>query len=103
LKFISFPSQKLFNPFLKIKGGYSFVYLVEEEMSGEKFALKKLLLGDSQSIKACKNEIDIMLKLKNHKNIVKLIDHSIFTNNRGETEANLLMEFCSSKKNFNFH
>lgn len=79
------------------EGGYSYVYLVEDELSGQKFALKKLLLGDSQSVKACRNEIDIMLKLKNHKNIVKLVDHAIFTNNKGETEANLLMEFCSSK------
>ena len=77
------------------------MYLVQDEQNGEEYALKRLLMGDSSDVANCKREIKTMQQLKNHKNIVQLVDYTLFTNQKGEQEANLLLELCS--RNFFFY
>jgi serine/threonine protein kinase len=45
------------------EGGYSFVFLVQDVSTGQRFALKRILAHDKESAKLVQTEIDIMVLL----------------------------------------
>ncbi|KAF0978607.1 hypothetical protein FDP41_002427 [Naegleria fowleri] len=78
------------------EGGFSFVFVVKNINTGEDFALKRLLIQDpSQGIQARK-EIEVMKKLNNHENVVKLIGVKEIQNGRAN-EIYILMELADTE------
>ncbi len=47
--------------FLTRIGGYSYVFLVKDMVTGEDYALKRLLIQDKEMYKNAKEEIDFMV------------------------------------------
>ncbi|EGG16427.1 putative protein serine/threonine kinase [Cavenderia fasciculata] len=79
---------------LKIaEGGFGIVYLVRDDY-GQDYALKRMFVQDREKILAVKNEIDVMKKLGNQKNIVRLETFKI-NETRNETEFLMVLEYCS--------
>jgi len=61
------------------EGGFGYVYEVEEAITGERFALKKINITEKLVLENIKKEINVWTKINNSPNIVKLIDYE-FTN-----------------------
>lgn len=77
------------------EGGYSFVYLVKDTRSGERFALKVIRITESEQLKAANNEISIH-RMLNDKHVMPLLDTATQTGNRaGVKEVLLLFPFIS--------
>eukprot|EP01133_Synstelium_polycarpum_P013444 gene13444-15846_t len=77
------------------EGGFGLVYLVRDD-NNHPYALKRMFIQDRDRLASIKMEIDVMQRLRHHKNIVKLIDHKITENReKRETEILMLLEFCS--------
>jgi len=55
------------------EGGFSFVFIVKNINTGEECALKRLLIQDSSHNIQAKKEIEVMKRLNNHENVVKLL------------------------------
>lgn len=59
------------------EGGFSFVYLIDDEASGRAYALKKILVTSGQEgVQLAMREIEAYRKFK-HPNIIKLIDSAV--------------------------
>ncbi|EFC43718.1 predicted protein, partial [Naegleria gruberi] len=78
------------------EGGFSFVFIVKNIQTGVDYALKRLLIQDSSQSVQAKKEIDVMKKLNNHENVVKLIGVKEIQNNR-TNEIYILMELADSE------
>jgi serine/threonine protein kinase len=78
------------------EGGYSFVYLVEEEVTRERYALKKLVVDESEQRDKIEEEINVMKALPAHANILNLISYGLVRHkNSKETCALLLLPLCA--------
>ena len=58
------------------EGGYAYVYQVTDAQTGEKYALKKVIIQSKQAQASIKNEIKLWSSLSKsgHPNIIKFID-----------------------------
>ncbi|GAM19078.1 hypothetical protein SAMD00019534_022530 [Acytostelium subglobosum LB1] len=74
------------------EGGFSYVYLVKDNQSSKQYALKRILVRDEEDLEFTMHEIHIMERLRNHKNIVRYIDHQ---HSSSTNEVFILMEFCA--------
>lgn len=72
------------------EGGFGYVYEVEDVLTGEKFALKKINITDKLVLENIKKEIDVWTKINNSPNIVKLIDYEF-----SSQFVSILMELSS--------
>ncbi|KAA6372563.1 MAG: putative BMP-2-inducible protein kinase, partial [Streblomastix strix] len=75
------------------EGGYSTVFHVKDQVSGQDYALKKMLAGTQESKNDCEREINIMKKF-DHPNILKLIDSEGRQLSKSTYEFLLLLEYC---------
>jgi len=57
-------------------GGFGIVYVVTDEVADKSYALKQLLCQSKEQIVEGHNEIDVLLELKGHPNIIQLFDYS---------------------------
>ena len=71
------------------------MYEVEDVLTGEKYALKKINITDKQVLENIKKEIDVWTKINNSPNIIKLIDYE-YTNQF----VSILMELSAGNNNF---
>ena len=78
------------------EGGFSKVYLVRENDSGRKFALKKMVAQSREQLDEAKWEMKIHREL-DHPNILKIIDASILPSPRSRNmqEINILLPLAS--------
>ncbi|CAK9437548.1 uncharacterized protein LODBEIA_P19260 [Lodderomyces beijingensis] len=60
------------------KGGSSKVYRIKAT-DGRQYAMKKVTLNQFEDVSGFKGEIDLLLKMRHSKRVVKLIDHAIST------------------------
>ena len=75
------------------EGGFSFVYLAADEVSGEQLVLKRMLAQTPEMQTLVKNEIQMMERLK-HPKVVQYLGHESNRSASG-TEHFVLMEFCA--------
>ena len=77
------------------EGGFGYVYEVEDALTHERYALKKINITEKLVTENIKKEIDVWTKINNSPNIIKLIDYE-FTNQF----VSILMELSSGKQFF---
>ncbi|XP_061672776.1 AP2-associated protein kinase 1-like isoform X2 [Syngnathoides biaculeatus] len=76
------------------EGGFAIVFLVRTNQ-GQRCALKRMYVNNEHDLQICKLEIQIMLDLVGHKNIVGFLDSSIAAVGAGDVwEVLILMDFC---------
>ncbi|KAG8461137.1 hypothetical protein KFE25_003706 [Diacronema lutheri] len=93
---MSVGSRKLKVVRLLAEGGFSFVYLVANSATGERYALKKVLAADKEAVKATQWEVEVHCSFA-HPNLMPLIDHTSLagTSAQPATEFRLLMPLYS--------
>ena len=79
-------SHKVFVERELAEGGFSKVYLVRDNDSGRKFALKKMVAQSREQLDEAKWEMKIHREL-DHPNILKIIDASILPLSRSKKYA----------------
>lgn len=80
------------------EGGYGFVFAAQDTATGKEYALKRLMAADDTVKQEIFQEINVLKKLKGHKNIVKFISAASSGNEQtshGMTEFLILSELCS--------
>ncbi|KAF9048772.1 other/NAK protein kinase [Panaeolus papilionaceus] len=66
------------------EGGFSFVYLAQDEHSGRQFALKKIRCPTgSQAVKEAMREVEAYRRFK-HPNIIRILDSAVVQDPEGE-------------------
>ncbi|EIN09886.1 Pkinase-domain-containing protein [Punctularia strigosozonata HHB-11173 SS5] len=66
------------------EGGFSFVYLAQDEASGREFALKKIRCPTgSDGVKEAMQEVEAYRRFK-HKNIIRILDSAVVQDPEGE-------------------
>ncbi|KAH7884410.1 other/NAK protein kinase [Phlebopus sp. FC_14] len=66
------------------EGGFSFVYLAQDEMSGRQFALKKIRCPTgSEGVKEAMREVEAYRRFK-HPNIIRILDSAVVQDPEGE-------------------
>ncbi|KAL5525660.1 hypothetical protein ACEPAG_6996 [Sanghuangporus baumii] len=66
------------------EGGFSFVYLVQDELSGRQFALKKIRCPTgSEGVKEAMREVEAYRRFK-HPNIIRILDSAVVQDADGE-------------------
>lgn len=82
-----------------IKGGFAYVYVVQDIQTGTKYALKRLLGNDKQACNNIIREINIHKQVSSHPNIVRYVAASFIdrTNEQGSAEYLLVSELCKGK------
>lgn len=78
---------------LLAQGGFSFVYLAECVETSKEYALKHVIATDEDTLSTAKKEIDVMLCLKGHPNVVELFGHAYYDDGT-KTDVFLAMEYC---------
>lgn len=78
------------------EGGFAFVYSVEDTISGQNYALKRILAQDPENITIAEKEITIMKQLRNQPYIVQYHGASKreVSHPMKATEFFILMEYC---------
>ncbi|EDV25541.1 uncharacterized protein TRIADDRAFT_24131 [Trichoplax adhaerens] len=79
---------------LLAEGGFSLVFLVRCNRTGERYALKRLSVNNTQDLRSCQKEIRISKELSKHKNVITLLSSSINNIKDDIIEILLLMECC---------
>lgn len=74
------------------QGGFSFVYRARDAMTGEAFALKKILCQTDEQMQAAKQEIQTH-KSFDHPHIMPLTDYAVVTVDGSTHEYYLLFPF----------
>uniref|UniRef100_A0A7S0RFW0 non-specific serine/threonine protein kinase n=1 Tax=Chlamydomonas leiostraca TaxID=1034604 RepID=A0A7S0RFW0_9CHLO len=76
------------------EGGYASIYKAREVTSGQVFAMKHIRLSTSEDINETMREGQIMARLRQHPNILKM--HAMaFAGSQGkETDAFMLLDYC---------
>ncbi|KAJ3112757.1 hypothetical protein HDU96_004211 [Phlyctochytrium bullatum] len=77
------------------EGGFAHVYIVRDQATGEKAVLKRTACPDEDSLEVLMREINIMVSVTGHKNIVDFYDSHISPSRHGGYEVFILMEYCS--------
>ncbi|MDC6270810.1 protein kinase [Acetobacter pasteurianus] len=86
------------------RGGSSKVYRIKSVADGRQYALKKVTLNQFENMNSFKGEIDLLLKLRHSKRVVKLVDHAVFTSSiylimeRGDIDLAILFQNRISAK-----
>lgn len=66
------------------EGGFSFVYLAQDETSGRQFALKKIRCPTgSEGVKEAMREVEAYRRFK-HRNIIRILDSAVVQDPEGE-------------------
>lgn len=78
------------------EGGFSFVFIVKNINTGVDYALKRLLIQDSSQGIQARKEIEVMKKLNNHENVVKLLGVKDLQSGR-TNEIYILMELADTE------
>ncbi|CAG7849600.1 Serine/threonine-protein kinase 16; AltName: Full=Myristoylated and palmitoylated serine/threonine-protein kinase; Short=MPSK; AltName: Full=Protein kinase PKL12; AltName: Full=TGF-beta-stimulated factor 1; Short=TSF-1; AltName: Full=Tyrosine-protein kinase STK16; AltName: Full=hPSK [Serendipita indica DSM 11827] len=65
------------------EGGFSFVYLAQDESTGREFALKKIRVHNSEGVKGAMREIEAYRRFR-HPNIIRIYDSSVVQDPSGE-------------------
>ncbi|XP_016097194.1 AP2-associated protein kinase 1-like [Sinocyclocheilus grahami] len=79
------------------EGGFAIVFLVRTNQ-GVRCALKRMYVNNEHDLQVCNREIQIMVNLNGHKNIVGFLDSSITAVGGGDVwEVFILMDFCRGK------
>ncbi|KAG2139198.1 protein kinase [Suillus bovinus] len=66
------------------EGGFSFVYLAQDEISGRQFALKKIRCPTgSEGVKEAMREVEAYRRFK-HRNIIRILDSAVVQDPEGE-------------------
>ncbi|KZT02588.1 Pkinase-domain-containing protein [Laetiporus sulphureus 93-53] len=69
------------------EGGFSFVYLVEDEHSGRQFALKKIRCpGGREDVRQAMREVDAYRRFK-HPNIIRILDSAVVQDPNGDGQV----------------
>lgn len=76
------------------EGGFSYVFLVRDIMTGEDFALKRMMVHNSEIATMAKHEINVMKQLNGHPNIIKFCGSETLQGNNCK-ELYVLMEYAS--------
>ena len=75
------------------EGGFSFVNAcVDVNVENKKYALKKMVCTDSESLDAAETEAKVMRSIGQHDNIVSLLDTAFVTGKNGAKDVFLLLE-----------
>jgi AP2-associated kinase len=75
------------------EGGFSFVNAcVDVNVENKKYALKKMVCTDSESLDAAETEAKVMRAIGHHDNIVSLLDTAFVTGKNGAKDVFLLLE-----------
>ena len=75
------------------EGGFSFVNAcVDVNVENKKYALKKMVCTDSESLDAAETEAKIMRSIGQHPNIVSLLDTAFVAGKNGAKDVFLLLE-----------
>lgn len=73
------------------EGGFSFIYLVRDRVSGQKFALKQISIQLEEHSIMLQQEIAAHKLVQNNKNVISLIDSKIIQNGGKAVEGLLLL------------
>ncbi|KAG8788526.1 hypothetical protein FRC20_004740 [Serendipita sp. 405] len=65
------------------EGGFSFVYLAQDELTGREFALKKIRAHNSEAVKGAMREIEAYRRFK-HPNIIRIYDSAVVQDPSGD-------------------
>ncbi|KAG8811278.1 hypothetical protein FRC17_002544 [Serendipita sp. 399] len=65
------------------EGGFSFVYLAQDESTGREFALKKIRAHNSEAVKGALREIEAYRRFK-HPNIIRIYDSAVVQDPSGD-------------------
>jgi serine/threonine protein kinase len=75
------------------EGGFSFVHAcVDANVENRKYALKKMVCTDSESLDAAETEAKVMRSIGQHPNIVYLLDSAFVSGKNGAKDVYLLLE-----------
>ena len=75
------------------EGGFSFVNAcVDVNVENKKYALKKMVCTDSESLDAAECEARFMRSIGPHENVVSLLDTAFVTGKNGAKDVFLLLE-----------
>jgi serine/threonine protein kinase len=75
------------------EGGFSFVHAcVDANIENRKYALKKMVCTDSESLDAAETEAKVMRGIGQHPNIVSLLDSAFVSGKNGAKDVYLLLE-----------
>uniref|UniRef100_K3XCD8 Protein kinase domain-containing protein n=1 Tax=Globisporangium ultimum (strain ATCC 200006 / CBS 805.95 / DAOM BR144) TaxID=431595 RepID=K3XCD8_GLOUD len=77
------------------QGGYSYVYNARDTLTGEAFALKKILCQTEDQIEMAKQEIEIHKSFA-HPHIMPLSDYAVLSNEANALEYYLLFPFMEN-------
>ena len=81
---------------LLAEGGYSYVHSCVEVGTGQQYALKRMVMAGGEASKNARNEVDVLLALQGHPNIMTIYSHGFLRIKReGSTEALLVCD-CRS-------
>lgn len=69
------------------EGGFGTVYVVRDENNDKSYALKQLLCQSKEQMVEGHHEIDVLLALKDHANIIALLDYSSIQLNSGNNSG----------------
>lgn len=69
------------------EGGFSFVYLAEDETSGRQFALKKIRCpGGQEDVRQAMREVEAYRRFK-HPNIIRILDSAVVQDPNGDGQV----------------
>ena len=78
------------------EGGYSYVHVCEEVGTNRRLALKRMVMAGGEASKNARHEVDVLLQLQGHKNIMAIYSHGFMRlKSQGSTEALLVCELCT--------
>eukprot|EP00434_Breviolum_minutum_P040368 symbB.v1.2.035867.t1/scaffold4931.1/size32735/4 len=75
-------------------GGFAYVYSGLDADSGERLAIRRVLLQDQEALAKAKVEIDLLSSLCDHPHIVHFQGAQIFSRGGGSSEAVYIFELC---------
>jgi serine/threonine protein kinase len=76
------------------EGGFSFVHAcVDVNVENKKYALKKMVCTDSDSLDAAESEVRMMRCIGQHPHIVSLLDSAVVDGKNGSKDVFLLLEY----------
>lgn len=80
------------------QGGYAYVFLVQDLADGKFYALKRLIVADRERMRAVRQEANLMQRVSDHENIVRLIGTAVIAakdSGHSNAEVLLLQEYCT--------
>jgi hypothetical protein len=95
---LSVGELRLITTSLVAEGGYSFVYTARELMpgteQGRRFALKKVIAQDAETLEIARAEQSLLATLPPHPHIVRYFGGSVEQRRQGGQELYMVLEYC---------